>query len=96
MTIEILFYTQLGSIFAFIVALFVLYRVLVHSKDATIQTLKEKCSYLACQLSEAVQSKPDALARSLTERVETLNKEIERYLKIKQAIKNSSYRKKRN
>lgn len=42
MSIEILFYTQLASILAFTVALFVLYRVLVSQKDSTIQLLKEK------------------------------------------------------
>lgn len=35
MNIEILFYTQVGSILAFIVALFVLYRLLICQKDAT-------------------------------------------------------------
>jgi hypothetical protein len=78
MSIEILFYTQLGSIVAFIVALFVLYRVLVSQKDATIQLLKEKAGFLEQKLSHAEKQKPDALAKSLSERVDSLNQEIER------------------
>lgn len=78
MNIEVLFYTQVGSILAFIAALFVLYKVLVSQKDATIQLLKEKALFLEDQLSHAEKQKPDALARSLSERVDSLNQEIER------------------
>ena len=46
MTNETIFITQLGSIIAFIVALFVLYSVLVNQKDATIQLLKEKIDFV--------------------------------------------------
>jgi len=42
MTNEIIFYTQISSIFAFIVAIFGLYRLLVSQKDASIELLKEK------------------------------------------------------
>lgn len=78
MNIEVLFYTQVGSILAFIAALFVLYKVLVSQKDATIQLLKEKALFLENQLFHAEKQKPDALAKSLSERVDSLNKEIER------------------
>lgn len=85
MTIEILFYTQIGSIIGFVVALFVLYRVLVSQKDATIQLLKEKNDYLANQLSDASKSSPDALAKSLADRVKLLDDEIERLSKDKES-----------
>lgn len=85
MSIEVLFYTQLGSIIVFVGSLFVLYRVLVSQKDATIESLREKNSLLEHKLAEAAQSKPDALARSLSERVNHLNQEIERLSKDKDA-----------
>jgi rubrerythrin len=84
MTIEILFYTQLGSIIAFIGALFVLYRLLVSQKDATIQLLKEKNEFLSQKLNDASQNSPYALAKSLHEQVTILDKEIERLSKDKE------------
>jgi len=85
MSNEILFYTQVTSILGFVVALFVLYRLLVNQKDATIQLLKEKVGFIEQRLTHAELQKPDALAKSLSERVETLNKEIERLSKDKEA-----------
>ncbi|MFQ1873914.1 coiled-coil domain-containing protein [Aeromonas veronii] len=78
MNIEILFYTQVGSILAFTVALFVLYRLLINQKDATIELLKEKANFLEGKLSLAEKRKPDVLAKSLSERVDTLIQEIQR------------------
>jgi len=78
MTIETIFYTQLISVLAFIVALFVLYRVLVSQKDATIELLKEKNEFVSQQLTEALSQSPDMLARSLSDRVKLLDEEIER------------------
>ena len=76
MTIEIIFYAKVAAILAFVIALFVLYRVLVSQKDATIQLLKEKGDYLEKKLSHAEKQKPDALAKSLSERVVNLNNEV--------------------
>ena len=78
MTNEIIFITQLGSIIAFILALFVLYRVLVNQKDATIQLLKEQNTYLREQLKEAKEKTPDKLAKNLSERIHILTNELER------------------
>ena len=78
MSIELIFYTQVASIIGFIVALFVLYRVLVSQKDATIQLLKEKVAFTENKLSHAESQKPDALAKSLSDRVDNLNNEIGR------------------
>ena len=93
MTIETIFYTQLASLVGFIAALFVLYRVLVSQKDATIQLLKERYDYLAQQLNDASKSSPDALAKSLSDRVKILDEEIERLSKDKE--KNQEQIKKR-
>lgn len=50
MSNDAIFYTQLASIIVYISALFVVYRVLVHQKDATIELLREKNSWLHEQL----------------------------------------------
>ena len=84
MTIETLFYTQIASVLAFIVALFVLYRVLVSQKDATIELLKEKNDYLSRKLTDATANTPDALANSLNNRVNTLEEELVRLSKDKE------------
>ena len=78
MSIEIIFYTQLASVLTFIVALFVLYRVLVSQKDATIELLKEKNDYLSQRLNDAATNTPDALAKSLNDRVKVLEDELDR------------------
>jgi DNA repair exonuclease SbcCD ATPase subunit len=78
MTIETVFWTQIGSIIGFVVALFVLYRVLVEQKDATIQLQKEKIDYLKDQLADAKSKSPDVLAESLTKRVSSLEGELRR------------------
>lgn len=77
MTNEILFYTQMASILAYIFTLFGLYRVIVSQKDATIETLKEKISFLLVKLDEALSQSPDVLAKNLGKRVDLLKAEIE-------------------
>jgi len=83
MTIEDIFYTQLASALAFIVCLFVLYRVLVSQKDAVIELLKEKNSYLTEKINELKERSPDALVEMLTKRISALTDEIERLDKDK-------------
>ena len=78
MTIETIFYTQLISVIAFIVALFVLYRVLVSQKDATIELLKEKNEFISQKLTDASSQSPDMLAKSLSDRVKLLDEEVGR------------------
>ena len=84
MSNEIIFYTQIGSILGFIVALFILYRLLVTLKDATIEQLKERADYFEKQLLHAERQGPDALASSLHARVTQLTDELERLAKDKQ------------
>lgn len=78
MTIETIFWTQVGSIVAFVVALFILYRLLVEQKDATIQVQKENIAYLKDQLSEAKLQSPDMLAQKLANRVKLFEEEVKR------------------
>lgn len=78
MTIETLFWTQVGSIVAFIVALFILYRLLVEQKDATSQVQKENIAYLKDQLVEAKSQSPDVLAQKLSNRVKLFEEEVKR------------------
>jgi predicted RNA-binding Zn-ribbon protein involved in translation (DUF1610 family) len=77
-TIETIFWTQLASIIGFIVALFVLYRILVEQKDATIQLQKENIAFLKDQLVEAKSQSPDVLAQSLAGRAKMLEEELKR------------------
>lgn len=81
MTIEHIFITQIISIIAFIIALFVLYRVLVSQKDASIELLKEKNTYLKDQLENAKENTPDKLAKKLSDRIHILMEELDRLSK---------------
>lgn len=78
MSNDVLFWTQIGSVVAFIGALFILYRVLAEQKDATIQLLRETVSTLKDQLAEARRVTPDVLAQTLAARVKLLESELER------------------
>jgi predicted nucleic acid-binding Zn-ribbon protein len=85
MSNEVLFYTQLASIIAYVGSLFYLYQVLVSGKDATIQLLKEKTEWLQKELDIAKESSPDVLMQRLNDRVKVLTDEIERLSKDKVA-----------
>ncbi|GLT23455.1 hypothetical protein GCM10007933_29210 [Zoogloea oryzae] len=78
MTIETIFWTQIASILGFLVTLFVLYRILVEQKEATIQTQKENIAYLKDQLAEAKSQSPDILAQKLANRVKLFEDEVKR------------------
>lgn len=78
MTPENLFQVQFASVFTFIVVLFVLYRILVSKKDATIQLLKEKNEYLAEKIEEFRGQSPDVLVEILTKRITALIDELRR------------------
>lgn len=77
-TTDTIFWTQIGSIIAFVVALFVPYRILIEQKDATIQLQKENIAYLKDQLAAAKSSSPDVLAQSLSDRVHLFEGELRR------------------
>lgn len=78
MSNELIFWTQITSIVAFVLSIFGLYRLLVEQKDATIQLLKETVSTLKDQLAEARSFTPDVLAQALSSRVKLLEGELER------------------
>lgn len=75
---EVIFWTQIITIVGFIGSLFVLYRVLVSTKDATIELLREKTKSLEDQLKDAKESSPDVLAERYSKRVKLLTEELER------------------
>jgi hypothetical protein len=77
-TTETIFWTQVASIIAYVVALFVVYRVLVEQKDATIQLKQEHIAYLKEQLVEAKSQSPDVLAQKLTSRMTLYEEEFRR------------------
>lgn len=83
MTNDILFWTQIGTLVAYIGSVFYLYQLLVKQKDATIDSknstielLREKTNSLKEQLEQAKQSSPDILAERLSKRVEILRDEL--------------------
>jgi len=75
---ETFFWTQVASIITFLGTLFVLYRVLVSQKDATIELQKENITYLKDQLADAKSQSPDVLAQSLASRVKLFVAELKR------------------
>lgn len=81
MSNDVIFYTQLASFIAFIVALFLPYKVLVAQKDATIELLRQEIDTLKRKLSDAQSQSPDILVAALSSRVEISEEEI---LRLKQ------------
>ena len=63
MSNDTLFLTQIGSILVYIFALFVLYRLLVQQKDATIQFLEQ-------QLQAFKEAPSDIVLKKLNDRVQ--------------------------
>lgn len=61
--------------------MFVVYRVLVSQKDATIQLLKEKIIDLQEKLQEARKTNPDALSEALNRRIEIYEAELKKLKK---------------
>ena len=80
-----IFYTQIGSILTFVILVFVLYRLLVNQKDATIELLKEKAGFLESQLTQAKENSPDVLVENLSKRVTLMAEEISRLSKEKES-----------
>ncbi len=76
MSNQVIFYTQIGSILAFISTLFVLYRLLVHQKDATIQLLTEKNRWLQDQVNALKETRPDVLLDNLEKRLNLTSEEL--------------------
>ncbi len=87
MSIETVFYTQVVSIIAFIGALFVLYRVLVQSKDATIETLKTQITFLETKVKNLAETSPDVLLQRLEKRTTLLTDELEQAENEKEPLK---------
>ena len=75
---EIIFYTQLVSLVVFILSLFGIYRSLVSNKDSLIELQRERIAALSEEIKELKLQTPDALAESLSIRVERQLSEIER------------------
>lgn len=84
---EIIFFTQIVSILAFILSLFGIYRILVSQKDATIQLLKERISDLKEKLAETSNSSPDNLSEMLSKRIQIYESELARLKEDKNSDK---------
>lgn len=69
---------QFGAVLGIVAAAFVLYRLLVQQKDAQIAALKEQIALLERKIKELETQSPDALAATLTKRIETALGEVQR------------------
>lgn len=78
---QIIFGAQIITALGYITSLFVLYRLLVSQKDATIEVLKEKNSLLQDRLDDAKVESPLVVAESLADRVRLQEGELRRLLK---------------
>ncbi|MEB0091781.1 hypothetical protein QN391_00565 [Pseudomonas sp. CCI1.2] len=78
MTNEVIFYTQVASIVAFIIALFTIYHRLVEQKDGVIQLLKERITEKDEKIADLKAQTPDALAAALNDRIKLTQDEIGR------------------
>jgi len=82
MTIETVFVTQVVSIIGFIVVLFVLYRILIEAKVATIETLQQQINLLNQKLSEFESQEPDLLIQVLQRKTAALEKELKERIEV--------------
>jgi len=85
MSNAIIFYIQIASLLTYIITLFVLYRLLVSSKDATIETLRERIEQLKEKLELEKNISPDMLAENLAARIKIYEDELRKLSKDQQA-----------
>lgn len=78
MSNDTIFFTQLGSIIVYILALFSLYKIFVDQKDVVIQVLRERLVDKEAKIKELESQTPDALASALSSRIDVSLKEIAR------------------
>ena len=78
MSNNIIFYTQVASIIVFVLALFGIYRLLIAQKDAVIELKREQIDHQERKLKELQAQSPDVLVKTLSERIEIAEKEIDR------------------
>lgn len=76
MTLETIFITQLASILSFIIMLFVLYRILVSTKDATIENLRQQISSTEQKIKELLDQDPDILLQRYQRKIDAYEKEL--------------------
>lgn len=81
---------QFAQLVGFITLLFVLYRLLSSTQQATIQMLKERLDYTEAKLKDAESQRPDALARSLKDRVDGYEDELKRLVADKESYQRST------
>lgn len=74
-------FTQIASIATFVLSLFGLYRALITQKDATIELLKEKNTYLKDQIENIQNNSSDVLLNRITSRYKVSLEELERLTK---------------
>lgn len=80
-----IFYIQMASFLTYIITAFIIYRHLVSSKDATIETLKERIEQLKEKLELKQNISPDVLAEKLAARIKIYEDELKKLSKDQQA-----------
>lgn len=80
-----IFYVQMASLLTYIIALFCLYRLLVSSKDATIEILKARIEQLKEKLELEERTSPDVLAEKLSNRIKIYDDELKKLSKDQDA-----------
>lgn len=78
MTNDTIFFTQVASIVVYLLAVFGVYRLIVEQKDSVIQLLKERLADKDATIKELEAQTSDALATTLSSRIEITLKEIAR------------------
>lgn len=84
-TNQIILFTQLASIVSFIVAVFIIYRLLVKQKEATIRLQEKQISFLKVRLANAESDVPDEVALALANRVKVYEEELQQIIADKSA-----------
>lgn len=85
MSNNVIFYFQMVSLLTYIITLFGLYKLLVSSKDATIETLRERIEQLKEKLELEKNTSPDVLAEKLSVRIKIYDDELKKLSKDQQA-----------
>lgn len=80
-----IFYIQMASLLTYIITAFIIYRHLVSSKDATIETLRERIEQLKEKLELEEKTSPDVLAEKLSARIKISDDELKKLSKDQQA-----------
>ena len=79
-TDQVILFIQMAAIVSFVIAVFIIYRLLVKQKEATIRLQEEQISFLKVRLANAESDAPDDLALALANHVKMYEEELQRII----------------